>query len=54
MRPNANVEFTVTTRMEPLTLISKARDRSGWRGAPGPTKEPTVHQQIALTVPLAH
>lgn len=22
MRPNANLEFTVTTRMEPLTLIS--------------------------------
>ena len=34
-----------TTRTEPLTLLSKAPDRSGWRGAR--TKEPTVRRQQA-------
>ena len=37
MRSDAHLEFTVTIRTEPLTLIPKAPDRSGWRGAPGRT-----------------
>jgi hypothetical protein len=36
LRPIANVEFTVTTRTEPLTLLSKASARPGrrWRARP--------------------
>jgi hypothetical protein len=50
------LEFTVTTRTEPLTLPSKAPDRSGWRGAPGRPKEPTVRaeQAGACTIGVVH
>ena len=47
MRPNAKPRIHGTTRKEPLTLLSKAPDRSGWRGAPGRTKEPIVRAQQA-------
>jgi hypothetical protein len=46
MRPNANLAFTMTTRMEPLTLISKAPDRSG-------AQLVLIDQQIASALPLA-
>jgi hypothetical protein len=42
MRLNAKPRIHGTTRTEPLTLLSKAPDRSGWRGAPGRTKEAAV------------
>ena len=42
MRPNAKPRIHGTTRTERLTLLSKAPDRFGWRGAPGRTKEPIV------------
>ena len=47
MRPNAKPRIHGTTRTEPLTLLSKAPDRSGWRGAPGRSKEPIVRAQQA-------
>ena len=42
MRSDAHLEFTVTIRTQPLTLIPKAPNRSEWRGAPGRTKEAAV------------
>jgi hypothetical protein len=61
MRPNAHFESTVTTRTQPLTLFSKAPDRSERRAAPGRTKQPTVRPLqaaactiVAVTGPHAH
>jgi hypothetical protein len=53
MRPNAHVEFTVTTRTQPLTLFSKAPNRSEWRGAPDRTKQPTVRPPQAAACTIA-
>jgi hypothetical protein len=47
MRPNAHFEFTVTIRTRPLTLFSKAPDRSEWRGAASRTKQLTVRPERA-------
>ena len=51
MRSDAHLEFTVTIRTQPLTLIPKAPNRSEWRGAPGRTKEAAVGPSRQVPAP---
>jgi hypothetical protein len=60
MRPNAHLEFTVTTRTQPLTLFSKAPDRGYHRphahhSSPHPRPEQLllIDRKIASALPLA-